>query len=107
MPLSAIQISSIVISALEEDLLQGDVTTDNLPALNKKVSVAMNARQDMILSGAEVAEMVFKTVDATLSIEAPVANGIKCKKNDLIMTITGNFASILKAERTALNFVQH
>lgn len=101
-------ISLIVEAALMEDLSQGDVTTDNLPrllALQKQAVIRV--RQDCVVSGLSVAALAFQLVDSTLSFQPVKQDGTFAPAGTVIGMVTGSIASILKAERTALNFLQH
>jgi len=101
-------IKSIVDAALLEDLAQGDVTTDNLPRLAEIHKTALiQFRQAGVVSGLAVAALVFETVDSSLFFEPLTQDGQAVKAGQPIARISGSMASILKAERTALNFIQH
>ncbi|WP_373532141.1 carboxylating nicotinate-nucleotide diphosphorylase [Vampirovibrio sp.] len=98
----------IVDAALLEDLGQGDVTTDHLPALaHLQREAVIRVRQDCVVSGLSVAALVFQSVDSTLLFQPVAQNGCFAKAGSIIGTVQGSMASILKAERTALNFLQH
>ena len=100
-------IRPIVEAALLEDLGQGDVTTDNLPRLAEiQKTAVLRVRQACVISGMAVAALVFQTVDATLVFEPLAQDGQSVAAGQVIGQITGSMASILKAERTALNFIQ-
>lgn len=105
-PLPEEQIESIIDLALAEDLGYGDITTEALipPDLQGKASILVKARG--IVAGSEIARKVFLKVDPSLKIEILIKDGTKVKPGDIIATISGSVASILKAERTALNFLQ-
>jgi nicotinate-nucleotide pyrophosphorylase (carboxylating) len=100
-------IRSIVETALLEDLGHGDVTTDNLPqlAVIQKTAI-LRVRQACVLSGLTVAAQVFQCVDTELIFESTLQDGDTVPAGMIIGTVTGSMASILKAERTALNFLQ-
>lgn len=100
------QIEPLIDLALAEDLLSGDVTTEALisPDLTGRASIL--AKGSGILAGIEVALMVFHRVDPSLSFETDLSDGSRIKPGDVIAAISGNVAGILKAERTALNFLQ-
>ena len=66
----------------------------------------MVAKQDGILCGAEVGERVFKLVDTSLQVTHLMKDGDNIRRGDVLMLIEGHSASILTAERTALNFMQ-
>jgi nicotinate-nucleotide pyrophosphorylase (carboxylating) len=101
-------IRPIVEAALLEDLGQGDVTTDNLPRLAEIQKTAMiRVRQACVVSGISVAALVFQCVDPLLVFEPMVQDGQAVSAGDVIGKISGAMASVLKAERTALNFIQY
>jgi nicotinate-nucleotide pyrophosphorylase (carboxylating) len=60
-----------------------------------------------VLAGIEAAKEVFRQVDRSLHFKALVKDGVKVHKGEVVATIEGRAASILKAERVALNFLQH
>lgn len=100
------QIRQVVDLALAEDLGKGDVTTNSLIP-NEKIGVAsILAKEEGILAGVEIAEEVFRQVDAELKVKTLLKDGAKVGSGDVIATVAGKIASILKAERTALNFLQ-
>lgn len=92
--------------ALDEDLGDGDHTTLATIPAEAMGEAIMLAKEDGILAGAEVAKMVFKTVDPRLKTELLVQDGSRIKKGDHILKVSGSSQSILSAERTALNFIQ-
>lgn len=95
----------IVRAALVEDLApMGDATTKAVIPADKTYSARLNAREDGVVSGMQVAAMAFRLVDPTLRISILVADGKPCTKGDTLMTIEGSAASILMGERVALNF---
>ena len=92
-------------NALMEDLgSYGDVTTRAVIPDGITYEARLNAREDAIVSGMQVAAIAFRLVDPSLNIEAHVADGAPCKRGDTLMTIKGAAASILSGERVALNF---
>ncbi|MCL0078782.1 carboxylating nicotinate-nucleotide diphosphorylase [Dehalococcoidia bacterium] len=101
------QIRAIVDHAIMEDLDQGDVTTDALipPALEVRASILVKASG--VLAGIEVAEIVFQQVDPSLVFERVVQDGTGMQAGSIVGIVTGKAAGILKAERVALNFLQH
>lgn len=100
------QIDSIIDLALAEDISHGDVTSEALipPELQGKASILVKATG--IVAGGEIARRVFHKVDPSLQIEVLIKDGTGVKPGDKIATISGRVASILKAERVALNFLQ-
>ncbi|KFE35157.1 carboxylating nicotinate-nucleotide diphosphorylase [Thioclava atlantica] len=98
-------IEPIVRAALVEDLSpMGDATTKAVIPAGKTYSARLNAREDGVVSGMQVAAMAFRLVDPGLRISVLVADGKPCRKGETLMTIEGAAASILMGERVALNF---
>lgn len=99
-------IDSTIINALKEDMPLGDITTDNTIVSGSVSKARFIAKQDMVLAGIDVAERVFKLVNEHISFKMLAEDGTKIQKGDIIAEIEGDTAAMLKAERTALNFVQ-
>ena len=93
--------------ALREDIGDGDVTTDSFVSKNIRGTARIIARERAILAGANTAEEVFRRVDSTLRIKALRNDGSEVNAGDGVIEINGPVHSILKAERVALNFLQH
>jgi nicotinate-nucleotide pyrophosphorylase (carboxylating) len=93
--------------ALDEDLGGGDVTTHYFTPAGRRARAFVVARQDGVVSGVDIAARVFARVDAGLDVEVLIPDGSRVGKGALVMKIEGEAASILTAERTALNFLQH
>ncbi len=104
--LSEKQLDNIVDLALDEDTGHGDVTSEVLipPDLFGRASLLVKARG--VLAGIEVARRAFLRVDPDLDFEPLVPDGTAVKPGDVVGSVRGRLASILKAERTALNFLQ-
>lgn len=92
-------------NALMEDLgSYGDVTTRAVIPAGTTYDAQINAREDAVVSGMQVAAITFRLMDPTLDIVTHIADGARCKKGDTLMSIKGSAASILSGERVALNF---
>jgi len=100
------RIEELVDRTLAEDLGWGDVTTEAIiPAeLTGKASMVAKARG--MLAGIEVARLVFCRVDPSVQFDIIITEGSGIQPGDLIAKLEGKVASILKGERTALNFLQ-
>jgi len=94
-------------SALAEDLASGDITTDLLVPSELEGKASILVKRNGVLAGMDVAKEVFRQVDPSLHFKALVRDGAKVRKGDVVATVEGKVASILRAERTALNFLQH
>lgn len=101
------RIKPIVTRALEEDVGQGDITTESLIPLTQKGKAVILAKSRGVLAGIKIAEITFNQVDSTLFFERLIYDGMRMEPGDKIAIIKGKAASILRAERVALNFLQH
>jgi len=101
------QIRLIVTQALAEDLAAGDVTTTALISPELEGQGIITVEEEGILAGIEVAEEVFRQVDPGIHFEKLAFDGEKLSPGKAVAQVSGKAASILQAERTALNFLQH
>ena len=83
----------------------GDTTTDLIVNNNEKATAFIVSKERGILCGIKLAILVFLNLDSKLKIKTKLKDGNIIKKNQIILSISGNKKSILKAERTALNFL--
>jgi len=100
------KIEHIIDLALTEDISHGDITTSLLvpPGLQGQAKLLVKA--EGVLAGIGIARQVFLKVDPSLRFEITAKDGEQVKAGDIIATISGSVASILQAERVALNFLQ-
>ncbi len=101
-----IELDRIVEMALQEDMPAGDVTTDSLVPPHVRASASFVPRKSGVIAGIGVARAVFGKVDESLDFTAHVADGDAVQGGETVATISGSMASILRAERIALNFMQ-
>ncbi len=99
-------VKRIIDGALAEDLAWGDLTTDSLVDPSQTGVGRLVAKEDGVLAGIEVAALVFTRNDPTLQTEMLVADGSRIAPHTTLATVRGRVASILRAERVSLNFVQ-
>ncbi len=100
-------IMDLIDVALSEDLGSGDPTTDILIDPDLTGTVEFVTRDYGVVAGVDLAAAVFRRVDPGLSVKIVTKDGTGVRPGDRLLTITGCVASMLKAERTAVNFVQH
>lgn len=93
--------------ALQEDLPLGDVTTAALFPHPVSAVARIVAQQSLVVAGLAAALRTFRTVDPSLVISIHCQDGERAKDGDCLLQIEGDGRSILKAERVALNFLQH
>ena len=95
-----------ILSALEEDLGTGDHSTLSTIPPDLVQSAKLLVKEDCILAGVELAEIIFKTFDKTLSTEVFIRDGESAKVGDVAFIVTGKARSILQTERLVLNCMQ-
>ena len=101
-------IKSLVKKALDEDLKpKGDITTKLIKFKNKKAKAQIIAKQNGVISGLDFCKTAFKLVGKETVFVSKVKDGSKVKKNKVIAEIKAKTKTILIAERTALNFLNH
>jgi nicotinate-nucleotide pyrophosphorylase (carboxylating) len=104
--LTETEVEQIIDRALAEDLVWGDVTTEALIPVDHRVSASIVAKGEGILAGVGIAKKVFHRVSPGLNVHILLEDGARVKPGSIIARVEGNAASILKAERVALNFLQ-
>jgi nicotinate-nucleotide pyrophosphorylase (carboxylating) len=97
----------LVLRALAEDVGSGDVTTRAIVSPGARARATMEVKTTCVLAGLDIARDVFAEVDPALQFVALKRDGDLCHSGELLANVDGGAASILSAERTALNFVQH
>jgi len=106
--LNQVYIKSVVKKALEEDLRpRGDITTSLINSKNKIIKARIIAKQDGVIAGLEFCKTAFKLIGRETIFTKKVSDGKKIKKNKVIAYIKARTKTILTAERTALNFLNH
>ena len=101
-------ITSVVKKALLEDISpKGDITTNLIDTKNKIIKAKIIAKQNGIISGLSFCKTAFKLIGKETVFKSKVQDGRKVKKNKVIAEIKARTQTILIAERTALNFLNH
>ena len=100
--------------AITEDLCAGDFTTDAIFSEKNVSHGKLIAKSDLVLCGQYIFTYIVEKIESrTLGIFQPVTitfffeDGTRIKKGDIIAEFSGSTQILLKAERTALNFLQH
>jgi nicotinate-nucleotide pyrophosphorylase (carboxylating) len=100
------KVEAIIEAALKEDMPQGDITSESIipPASTSKAIILAKGRG--VLAGMDVARRVFQKIDPKVRFKKILEDGEMFKKGERLGEIEGSSISILKGERTALNFLQ-
>ena len=99
-------VRKIIRRALEEDIRSGDVTTSaSLTGSETGLATAL-AKEDLVVAGMDVFREVFRQRDGGLLFETGLSDGARVPRGTILATVSGSLASILTAERVALNLFQ-
>ena len=93
------EIDNIILSALKEDVGQGDITTNAIIPGSVKAKGVFLVKQEGIIAGLEIAERVFHLVDESVRFESLLNDGDRVLLGDIAAKIEGKASSILTAER--------
>ena len=97
----------IIKYALSEDVGTGDITTLNAVPAGVNARAALVARQAGVLAGLDVARLTFREAEPALKFRPMAKDGDVVKPGVAVAQVVGEIGGILKAERTALNFLAH
>jgi nicotinate-nucleotide pyrophosphorylase (carboxylating) len=101
----------VVRRALEEDVRDGDITTDATVAATAMARGVFLMKADCVLAGLEVAFEAFRQVASTQQGPVPAfaaarRDGDACRAGEEIAEVVASARTLLVGERTALNFLQ-
>ncbi len=99
-------VNEIIQKAILEDVGMGDITTDNLITSDQWSKGYILAKEDGIIAGLNVMQMVFNKFDRNMKFKLLFKDGDEIKAGDKIAELKGPTVAILKGERVALNFLQ-
>jgi len=100
------EITTFIKSALAEDIGNGDITTLSTVASNAKGKAVFYVKESCTIAGIELSKMICKEVDPDIVYSFCVEDGNEIIGFQQIGQLSGNIASILKAERLILNCMQ-
>jgi len=92
--------------ALEEDAARHDVTSRAIFPRRHRSRAIVDAKQDLVVCGGQIAARVFRRLDPRIRARPLLRDGAWAKKGVAVIRLEGPTASLLAAERTALNFLQ-
>ncbi len=107
MRLSPDHLRGVIERALDEDLVSNDVTTRaTIGDSAIYASANLVAKVPGVIAGIEAATLTFEILDPSLETDHLLQDGTRVEGGESIATVSGSAASILGAERTALNLIQ-
>src|SRR3989338_6770770 len=105
--LKLFSLDPLIKAALREDVGPKDITTSVLILKKEPVKADLSFKEKGVLCGIEVAERVFRQVDENLRFLPVAKDGELVEAGREVAYLEGAGASILVAERTAINFLGH
>lgn len=100
-------IEKLIKLALDEDIGGSDITSDAIVDAGLPATAKIVAKEHLVVAGLDIARRVFETVDPSLVWDSNHADGEHCEAKKILATVGGRARSLLAAERTAVNFLQH
>ncbi len=100
-------VDDIIKTALNEDINYIDSTADLLIPEDSVSDAYFVAKASGVIAGLDVALRVFTMLDPDMKIDCKFKDGDEVKNGDIIAEFSGHTRLMLKAERTALNLLQH
>ena len=99
-------LTKLIRAALDEDIGAGDVTTGAALRGDEAGLARATAKTGMIVAGIELFGEVFRILDPALIFKALRGDGDRVNAGEFLAELSGRLASILTAERVALNLFQ-
>ena len=99
-------LKTFIKNAFEEDIQDGDHSTLSTIPKDLQQKAKLLVKEDCILAGVELAEIIFKQFDKNLVVERLLKDGDSAKVGDIAFYVTGSARSILSTERLVLNCMQ-
>ncbi len=100
-------VDDLIKRALSEDINYVDLATDLLIDDDDMSEAKFVSKAEGVLAGIDCALRTFTLVDSGVKCEIFIHDGEKVQNGDVIATVKGRTRSILRAERTSLNILQH
>lgn len=100
-------VARLILLALEEDLGRGDVTTLATVPSDQEAEGRITAKADLTVAGLPLGERILRALDRDAGFRALVAEGSAVGRGEMVAELWGKASTLLVAERTLLNFLQH
>ncbi len=99
-------VEELIELAIREDIGDGDHTSLCCIPVDKRGRMKLLVKQEGILAGVEVAEMILRRLDPDVRLEKRIEDGTQVKPGDIAFYVEGRLISLLQAERILLNVMQ-
>lgn len=99
-------VEDLIELAIREDIGDGDHSSLACIPAEERGRMKLLVKQDGILAGVEVAEMILRRLDPQVRLEKLIEDGSPIRKGDVAFYVEGRLISLLQAERILLNVMQ-
>jgi len=103
--LSVQALDAFLLAALREDAPDGDRTTEAL-CISGRGRGSVLAKEELVVCGLPAALRAFRLADPACAVEALAEEGARVPGGTVVARVEGPLASLLLAERVALNLLQ-
>ncbi len=100
------EIELIISNGIREDIGPGDYSSLACIPEDAEGRAKLLVKDKGIIAGVELADQIFKYVDASLKVTPFLKDGDRVSHGDIVFHVEGSSQSILKAERLVLNMMQ-
>jgi nicotinate-nucleotide pyrophosphorylase (carboxylating) len=99
-------LTTFIQTALAEDVGDGDHSALAAIPAEARNRAKLLVKAEGVLAGVALASLIFRQVDAELTMQVQLGDGARVKHGDVAFTVEGPARSILTAERLVLNCMQ-
>ena len=99
-------VDALIELAIREDIGDGDHTSLCCIPATEKGRMRLLCKQEGILAGIEIAQLVLRRLDPDMQFEQILREGDRVKPGDVAFYVSGRLQSLLQAERILLNIMQ-
>lgn len=99
-------VEQLIELAIAEDIGDGDHSSLSSIPESERGKMQLLVKQDGIIAGVEVAQMVFRRLDPTVNLDIRIEDGAPIRVGDVVFVVEGRLITLLQAERIILNIMQ-
>ena len=99
--------AALIQLALEEDVGEGDWTTEWTIPANRRCRAVIVAKQPLVVAGIDCVRDTFRAVDPDLHVELTTQDGARAAQGTVLARVSGRTRSVMVGERVALNLLGH
>ncbi len=99
------EILSAIRRALNEDIGEGDATSNSIIPPDATMEGQIIAKQNGVIAGLDVAQAAYEMFDPLVDFRIQAEEGATVENRQIVATVSGSARSLLTVERTALNFL--